>query len=600
MDDSDSSSLSSVAPDEEVQKLAPIFLKAKKATKLIAPPPKTPPRPKRAPSPPHEDVFADNPDVAFIVMFRSRFHAAFPPKLAHFGPQDIERGVFDDVPSPQAEALLCALLGLVLNRKKPVEQGHHGRALEEAIQTHKSQWPLQWEGKNPLSGSQDFKTMTPENRLYLLRTLIMWSLTSSEEISAIIRNSYKQNRHNDDENQPLSVQPWGRDGDKRRYFLVEGQDDTSFRVYREGHRSVKNIQWYSMAGDIEEVKVLAEKLDKDDGSQAARTLAQRMLAAIPRFEATEEVSMKSQSSTSADRAQKRKRREYRQVRRAQFTRPEPGFSLYEGRTRGKRMRYTYDEDDENAFLSDATSTRRSGRHSERDTPVDAGPVTTLSGRQVKPRRGGEYGASLLSGQSTTYDTPDYDDGTDASDAVLPAGRATRGARASNGQTTNGKHRYVDDYNDEDMSEEEDAIPSGEEWDSEENEKDDYDIPDADAEDEDEDIDEEELDELGVSYEPKSLVVKLRVSGASNTQPEVASDTKQEQHKDDIIATAALDTPTHLAPAPAQAPLSGYPTPASLPLVMPKTEYSAPATAQPVWQQAESHQPVQPVIVQQPQ
>lgn len=54
-------------------------------------------------------------------MFRSRFHAAFPPKLAHFGPQDIERAVFDAVPSPQAEALLCALLGMVLNRKKPVE-----------------------------------------------------------------------------------------------------------------------------------------------------------------------------------------------------------------------------------------------------------------------------------------------------------------------------------------------------------------------------------------------------------------------------------------------------------------------------------------------
>lgn len=64
MDDSDSSSLSSVAPDEEVQKLAPIFIKAKKATKAVAPPPKTPPRPKRAPSPPHDEVFADNPDIA--------------------------------------------------------------------------------------------------------------------------------------------------------------------------------------------------------------------------------------------------------------------------------------------------------------------------------------------------------------------------------------------------------------------------------------------------------------------------------------------------------------------------------------------------------
>jgi hypothetical protein len=57
----------------------------------------------------------------FIVMFRSRFNDAFPQKLVHFGPQDIERGVVDQTPSPQVEALLCALLGLVLNRKKPVE-----------------------------------------------------------------------------------------------------------------------------------------------------------------------------------------------------------------------------------------------------------------------------------------------------------------------------------------------------------------------------------------------------------------------------------------------------------------------------------------------
>ena len=54
-------------------------------------------------------------------MFRSRFQDAFPGKLAHYGPQDIERGVVDTVPSAQVESLLCALLALVLNRKKPVE-----------------------------------------------------------------------------------------------------------------------------------------------------------------------------------------------------------------------------------------------------------------------------------------------------------------------------------------------------------------------------------------------------------------------------------------------------------------------------------------------
>jgi hypothetical protein len=56
-----------------------------------------------------------------IVAFRARFGEAMPGKLPNLGPQDIERGVVDSTPSPQVEGLLCALLALVLNRKKPVE-----------------------------------------------------------------------------------------------------------------------------------------------------------------------------------------------------------------------------------------------------------------------------------------------------------------------------------------------------------------------------------------------------------------------------------------------------------------------------------------------
>jgi hypothetical protein len=60
----------------------------------------------------------------FIVMFRSRFSDHFPTKLAHIGPQDLERGVQQDIPTKEVEGTLCALLGLVLNRKKPVEYVH--------------------------------------------------------------------------------------------------------------------------------------------------------------------------------------------------------------------------------------------------------------------------------------------------------------------------------------------------------------------------------------------------------------------------------------------------------------------------------------------
>lgn len=68
-----------------------------------------------------EDGIADLFDTQFLCMFRSRFSDAFPKPLPHYGPQDMERGVVDPVPGDQVERLLCALLGLVLNRKKDIE-----------------------------------------------------------------------------------------------------------------------------------------------------------------------------------------------------------------------------------------------------------------------------------------------------------------------------------------------------------------------------------------------------------------------------------------------------------------------------------------------
>ncbi len=56
-------------------------------------------------------------------MFRSRYNDAFPKSLANFGPQELERGVVDSLPGEHVEHLLCALLGLLLNRKQDVKYG---------------------------------------------------------------------------------------------------------------------------------------------------------------------------------------------------------------------------------------------------------------------------------------------------------------------------------------------------------------------------------------------------------------------------------------------------------------------------------------------
>jgi hypothetical protein len=44
-------------------------------------------------------------------------------------------------------------------------RAHYQRPLEEAIQTHASQWPKAWQGKNPLHGGRTFATMPPEERV---------------------------------------------------------------------------------------------------------------------------------------------------------------------------------------------------------------------------------------------------------------------------------------------------------------------------------------------------------------------------------------------------------------------------------------------------
>lgn len=126
-------------------------------------------------------------------------------------------------------------------------------------------------------------------QLLLLKTLTLWALGYSDAVKALINSSYNQKRTADDLNQPLSVQPWGHDSEKRRYYLVEGDDNTSFRIYREGNpAALYNRQWISVAGSIDEAKALAEKLGKDNG-QNARKLSRSILNNIANFEEKEEV-----------------------------------------------------------------------------------------------------------------------------------------------------------------------------------------------------------------------------------------------------------------------------------------------------------------------
>ena len=239
------------------------------------------------------------------------------------------------------------------------------------------------------------------------------------------------------------MQPWGQDGDKRRYWLVEGQNDTHFRIYRESNvhppipRTKKEkvkpekYEWFSVAGDIDALRVVAHKLEEEDGRKEAKTLGERMLNAIPRFEASEAVRNPPTSWDFAELAQKRKRREYKIARKDRFT--EPVYALYEGRTRGKRQRYTYSEEDEDADSDNATS-RPSAEPVyplyDRSTRAKRARYTCLDDEDLDSDSIGTRRSGRTSGRATPVTVMPSGDAP----AVVPSGLASMSRPGSRGST----------------------------------------------------------------------------------------------------------------------------------------------------------------------
>jgi hypothetical protein len=394
----------------------------------------------------------------------------------------------------------------------------YARTLEDAIKEQNHQWPKQWAGQSPIAGGKSFKTMAPSKRLDLLHTLMLWSLTASQAVQAILKESYKQSRANDDLNQPLSIQPWGKDGDRRKYYLIEGQDDTFFRLYKE-NPSIRNHTWWSVASSIPELQTIVNHL-QEEPSQASRRLSERITNAIPRFEAGEE---------------KRRRREYRMNRRMMFTRPEPGFSMYEGRTRGKRIRYTYSDEEEGNDLSDsgdeALGTRRSTRQRDQrgqETQQSDEPTFTASGRQVKNRVGGVYGESL----TTASHADDYGDEGDDS-AMLD----------STQNLEIGERSHIDTYNKlDEMSDEASAAsfnPDEENDDDEESYAGDGEVSEDEAEDgngsgaEARSISSRSTRSRRNANGKRSLVVSLRYTSGSTGKRSSPIDGEEEETKESL-------------------------------------------------------------------
>ncbi len=216
--------------------------------------------------------------------------------------------------------------------------------------------------------------------------------------------------------------------------------------------------------------------------------------------------------SDANRLQKRKRREYRLLRKEQFKRPEPGFSLYEGRTRGKRMKYTYSDDED--FLSDSTFPRRSTRNTGTHTPAEpSGPVITASGRQIRaPSRlnaetqsNGGFSTAASTQGDAGYDEAGQDIEMDDAPSH-PPGRPRRSAAVNhgmNGWASKKKHRSQE-YDSEDDEDSEPDLGDDEE---------DEHVPYDEEDDEEEEFDEDDEmldDDQDLSDSKVSLVIKIPI------------------------------------------------------------------------------------------
>jgi len=250
-------------------------------------------------------------------------------------------------------------------------------------------------------------------------------------------------------------------------------------------------------------------------------------------------------SPHADLVQKRRRREYRQAQKNRFKRPSPGFSLYEGRTRGKRVKYTYSDDEESWTDSTRRSTRNTGTH----TPAEpSGPLTTASGRQVRaPTR--------LEAEGNTSAAPSVqgDDSENLPEDVSfgASGRPRRSAAANHGTNGWGRSSRSRGFSADEMDDDEDV--SEPDLGDDEEDGDDH-VPEESEDEEDEFNEDEMMVDDDLEDQPRGqLIVELKVNSNKaklplanlTPSPENKCDTAQER---DITSTPSKE----MATAPAAA------------------------------------------------
>ncbi|CAN6675085.1 hypothetical protein TRVA0_085S00122 [Trichomonascus vanleenenianus] len=307
-----------------------------------------------------EDIPANSPSIAQIVLFQEQFPSLFEG-IPRLGPQDIERGVqVSEGFSPEVEALFCRLLTLVLNRKKPVENGKYLRALEELQALLPSLGVSEaWPRHMKLKAKYKTDVIIPlswQHRVEVLRMLTLWTVANNEQAKAIVNETrsrpamhgaldrfFKEEKGEDDleENggeevlEGVDVGPIGMDSERRRYFFVQGYGDTEFRLYRTTNPYLRYFSWKSVASTADGIEqLITQGALAEDSSEDAQKLREKLGRVLPLLRESESRRYKVLVKEEKKRQQIE---ELAQVR--------SGEGRYAGRTRGRRINYNVDDFD---------------------------------------------------------------------------------------------------------------------------------------------------------------------------------------------------------------------------------------------------------------
>ncbi|EPB84662.1 hypothetical protein HMPREF1544_08605 [Mucor circinelloides 1006PhL] len=203
-------------------------------------------------APPYQFSSLQQWQIAYIYAFSATFnhHQEVSPqyyKLPLFTPQDLE----DEIQKQESELIhqiICACLGNILNRNKPIESFKN--SLQQLITDKMKAFDIDFE-VNPLL-KQNYNALPTDVKLYILYSLIEWQLQDSTAVKAIV-DIYNLQDGLTDEN-PIIARPVGTDSKKRTYW----QFGDSPWIWRESSSMKSLSQWETLCRNRQDLEQLVD------------------------------------------------------------------------------------------------------------------------------------------------------------------------------------------------------------------------------------------------------------------------------------------------------------------------------------------------------